>query len=127
MAIRRVLLVDDEPHIREIIGTTLELIGGWEVIVAENGAQAIEVARTHSPDLILLDVMMPDMDGPTTLGNLREDDATKHIPVIFITAKVRQSDIDRFMGMGALGVIAKPFDPMTLTGYIEQLLWNNAA
>lgn len=122
MTIRRVLIIDDEPDLRAITRASLELVAGWDVQTAENGAAGIELARAELPELILLDVMMPDTDGPATFGRLRSDAATAHIPVIFLTAKVQASEIEHLTGLGALGVIGKPFNPMSLPGQIEQLL-----
>ena len=93
---------------------TLELQEGWEVAAAGSGADGIRLARGAAPDAILLDVMMPDMDGPTTLRVLRSMDETKDVPIIFLTAKVQAADRRRYMDLGVSGVIAKPFDPLTL-------------
>lgn len=120
--IRRVLLVDDEQDIRTIGEMSLGAVGGWTVELAESGADAIERAQTAPPDVILLDVMMPRMDGPTTLAHLRECAALEHVPVIFLTAKVQPSDVERYLALGATGVIAKPFDPMTLADEVRRLV-----
>jgi CheY-like chemotaxis protein len=110
----KVLVIDDEEDIREVAGLTLELKEGWEVAAAGSGAEGLKLARDAAPDAILLDVMMPDMDGPTTLGLLRKLPETRSIPVIFLTAKVQAADRRRYLEMGVSGVIAKPFDPLTL-------------
>ena len=111
---QKLLVIDDEEDIREVASLTLELKEGWEVAAAGSGADGIRLARGDKPDAILLDVMMPDMDGPTTLRTLRCLTATKDIPIIFLTAKVQAADRRRYLDMGVNGVIAKPFDPLTL-------------
>jgi DNA-binding response OmpR family regulator len=119
---RRILLIEDEDDIREVAQASLELTRGWEIHAASSGAQGIELARAVKPDAILLDVMMPDLDGPGTFAALRKDDESRHIPIIFLTAKVHSSERSRFMELGALGVLAKPFDPMTLGDEMAALL-----
>jgi len=119
------LVVDDEDDIREVAGLSLDLTEGWTILTAKGGAAGMELAASSHPDAILLDVMMPDWDGPTTLRALQGRDATESIPVIFLTAKVQESDRQRFMQMGVRGIIAKPFDPLTLGQQIKTLLsWN---
>ena len=127
LAIETVLLVDDEPDIRRIAQISLEAVGLWKALVAESGALALSLAAAGRPDVILLDVMMPGMDGPTTLVRLRGDAATAAIPVIFMTANAQRHEIDRYLRMGAAGVITKPFDPMTLPEQIEEILSRVAA
>lgn len=119
---RRILVIDDEPDIRLVVKTSLEVVGGWAVMVAETGPQGVETAKTTPPDAILLDVMMPGEDGPRTLARLQTQVETRDIPVIFLTAKVQQAEITRLQSLGAKGVLAKPFDPMTLPSQLEQLL-----
>ena len=109
----RILYVDDEPDIREVACLSLALDPEIEVRSCESGADAIAEAQSWRPDLILLDVMMPGLDGPGTLQALRETDAAS-IPVVFITARTQAREIEHFKSLGAAGVIAKPFDPMTL-------------
>jgi CheY-like chemotaxis protein len=116
------LIVDDEDDIREVARMSLELIGGWTVSVAECGADAIERARALGPDVILLDVMMPDLDGVATLQILTDDPATSHIPVIFLTAKAQVGERRRLEEVGARGLIGKPFDPMSLAQEVEAIL-----
>ncbi len=99
----------------------LESIGGFSVEVANSGLEALEVLKNHTPDLMLLDVMMPGMDGPTTFGEVRKIDHLKDVPIIFMTAKVMESDKEQYKSLGAAGVIAKPFDPMTLADQIRSL------
>ncbi len=120
MVIRKVLLVDDEPDIRKVAKLTLERIGGWEVVVATSGAEAVATAARELPDVILLDVMMPDMDGPTTLAALRAQPATATIPVIFMTAKVQASERASYANLD-IGVIAKPFEPRALPDLVRRL------
>lgn len=117
----RILYVEDEPDIRAVAKLALEAIGGFTVQVASSGQEALDMAPSFVPDLILLDVMMPGMDGPTTLKSLRQIAALATIPVIFMTAKVQPQEVAAYREMGALGVIAKPFDPMTLAESIQQI------
>ena len=119
---KRLLVIDDEEDIRDVATLALELTGGWEIAAADSGRRGLAAARDVRPDAILLDVMMPDMDGPSTLAALRTDDATRDIPVIFLTAKVQSADRRRFEELGVRGVIAKPFDPMTLATRVAELL-----
>lgn len=127
MAVPRVLVVDDDDSIREITQIALEVVGGWEVYAADGGVAALALAREHHPDAVLLDVMMPDMDGPTTFGHLRADAATEDIPVILLTAKVQLGDRQAWSDIDVAGVIAKPFDPMTLHAQVSELLgWTSA-
>jgi CheY-like chemotaxis protein len=108
MIIEKVLVVDDDEDIRLLSELALRRIGGWEVAVASSGEEALERAREQKPDVILLDVMMPRIDGPTTLAMLREEPSTANVPVIFLTAKVQQREVDRYRALGARGVIRKP-------------------
>ncbi|QDE93786.1 hypothetical protein BHS06_35075 [Myxococcus xanthus] len=120
--LRKVMLVDDEDDIRTIGNLSLSRVGGWQTVLAASGAEALEKARTEKPDLILLDVMMPGMDGPTTFGRLRAEESTAHTPIIFMTAKIQKQEVARYLELGALGVIGKPFDPMTLPQEIRKLV-----
>lgn len=123
---RKLLIVDDEDDIREVAQLSLEMVAGWEVVTASSGALGIQAAEAERPDGILLDVMMPGMDGPATFGALRDNPATAGIPVILLTAKVQAADRRRFEELGVAGVLSKPFDPMTLAGEISALLgWND--
>ena len=122
MQLERVLLVDDEPDIRRIGPVRLQAVGKLLVTLASSGAEALELARLHRPDAILLDVMMPEMDGPACLASLKSSEETRHIPVLFMTAKVQNQEIDRYLALGAVGVIRKPFDPMTLAQDLRALL-----
>jgi two-component system, OmpR family, alkaline phosphatase synthesis response regulator PhoP len=119
---RYLLIVDDEDDIREIACLSLEMTEGWRIAVAPSSMIGVDVARSTHPDAILLDVMMPEMDGPSGLRELRKHASTKEIPVIFLTAKVQEADLRRFLALGVKGVIAKPFDPMTLGRQIREVL-----
>ena len=119
---KRVLLIDDEDHIREVAQLSLETVGGWDVMEAGSGVEGLEVATRELPDGILLDVMMPDMDGPTTFAKLKADDVTRGIPVIFLTASVQPADRSRLAALGAAGVLSKPFNPLSLPQEVAQLL-----
>ena len=116
------LLVDDEDDIRTIGNLSLSRVGGWQTVLASSGAEALEKAAAEKPDLILLDVMMPGMDGPTTFGRLRAQEATAHTPIIFMTAKIQKQEVARYLELGAVGVIGKPFNPLTLPADIKKLL-----
>ena len=120
--IRKVMLVDDEPDIRRIAQISLQHLGQWQVVVAASGREALEQARREAPDVILLDVMMPEMNGPQTLHELRSDPSLEDTPVIFMTAKTRHDDLAHYVSIGAAGVIAKPFNPVNLAGDIRRIL-----
>jgi CheY-like chemotaxis protein len=123
MAARRVLVVDDDESIREITQLSMEAVGGHEVQTASSGLEALEVALKDPPDAILLDVMMPELDGPSTVLRLRDDPRTRDIDVVLLTAKVQPSDRVRYRSLpGVAGVIPKPFDPMTLPAQVAELL-----
>ncbi len=122
MSDKRVLVIDDEDDIREIAQDSLEMLGGYQVSTASSGTQGLADARVQQPDAILLDMMMPDMDGSATFKGLQEDPATRGIPVILLTAKVQASDRLRFATLGVAGVIAKPFDPISLPSQVAQVL-----
>lgn len=119
---RRILIVDDEDDIREIATISLEATEGWTIVSASSCSEGVALARSSPPDAILMDVMMPGKDGPAGLAELRSDPVSSHIPVIFLTAKVGEGDLRRLLDLGAQGVIAKPFDPMTLGRQIRDLL-----
>jgi two-component system, OmpR family, response regulator len=110
--LRTVLYVDDEPDIREIVQLALGLVESLDVHVCESGERALRVLPDITPDLVLLDVMMPGTDGPTTLQRMRADPRFANIPVVFVTAKAMPAEVARFRELGAAAVIAKPFDPM---------------
>ncbi len=119
---RKVLIIDDEDDIREVAALSLESVAGWEVVTASSGSQGIARAAEQQPDAILLDVMMPVMDGPTTFRELRNNPATAKIPVLLLTAKVQSSDQRRFADLGVEAVLFKPFDPLTLSSQIADVL-----
>jgi CheY-like chemotaxis protein len=123
--VHRILIIDDEDDIREVAAMSLESVAGWEVILASSGAQGLVRAAEYLPDAILLDVMMPGMDGPTTFRELRKNPRTARIPVLLLTAKVQSNDQRRFADLGVEAVLFKPFDPMTLSAEISTVLgWN---
>ena len=118
----KVLLVDDEEDIRKIGRLSLEAVGKFQVMMAASANEALSIARSEPLDLILMDMMMPGMDGLSALAELRRDEALKSIPVLFMTAKVQRSEVDHYLSVGAIGVIQKPFDPMTLPGEIKRIM-----
>jgi CheY-like chemotaxis protein len=119
---RTLLLIDDDDDIRESAQLSIEIGAGWTVLCASSGAEGVALARTAHPDAILLDVMMPGMDGAATLAALRDGADTRAIPVVFLTAKSRPADRDRLTGLDVAGVLSKPFDPITLPDQIRALL-----
>jgi CheY-like chemotaxis protein len=119
---KRILVVDDEADIREVAQLALEAVGGYRVTPAASGREALELARADAPDAILLDVMMPDLDGPSTFALLQQDAATQGIPVVLLTAKVQASDRRQLEALGVAAVMAKPFDPMSLAGDVAATL-----
>jgi CheY-like chemotaxis protein len=122
---RRILIIDDEDDIREVAALSLESVAGWEVVTASSGAEGLRVAASELPDAILMDVMMPAMDGPTTFRELQKMPNIAHIPVILLTAKVQGVDQRRFAGLGVSAVLFKPFDPLTLADQMSEALgWN---
>jgi two-component system OmpR family response regulator len=123
--LQRILLVEDDVDIQAVGRLALEAVGGFTVQVCSSGQEALNTASLFAPDLILLDVMMPGMDGVATFTALRQKDATRQIPVVFMTAKVQTHEVEQYKQLGALGVIAKPFDPMTLAQQIREL-WDAA-
>jgi CheY-like chemotaxis protein len=120
--VSRILYVDDEPDLREIAMLALSLDPGLEVRTAAGGAEAIATVADWMPDLVLLDVMMPGMDGPSTLARMRENPRTAGLPVVFITARAQPRDLQLFATLDARGVIAKPFDPMSLAQQAREFL-----
>jgi CheY-like chemotaxis protein len=119
---KHVLVVDDEDYIREVVQVSLEIVGRLKVSTACSGKEGLAKAEIEQPDAILLDAMMPDIDGLTAFRQLQNNPLTRHIPVLFLTAKVRSSDHHTFLTLGAKGVIAKPFDPMRLANQISTAL-----
>ena len=117
----RILYVEDEPDIRMVAQMALQAVGGFTVIACASGQEALDAAPGAAADLLLLDVMMPGMDGPSTLKALRALPATAGTPVIFMTAKVQAAEVAVYKGLGALEVIPKPFDPMELSAQIQRI------
>lgn len=125
MTAKRILVVDNEQYIREVAQICLETVAGWQVMTASSGSEGLTKAEAEQPDAILLDVMMPDMDGLTTFQKLQANSATQHIPVILLTAKVQASDRRRYAELGMIAAIAKPFNPLQLAGQVaEALRWS---
>lgn len=122
MLAKQILVIDDEANLSTVIKVCLEHIGGWQVLMAESGSQGLLLAETELPDAIVLDVMMPDMDGLVLLSALRMNPLTRTIPVIFLTAKVQPISLNQYAQLGVAGIIAKPFDPLQLVDHIAQLL-----
>lgn len=121
MSLERILYVEDEPDIQAVAKLALEMVGGFKVLICSSGTETLERVSGFAPDLILLDVMMPGMDGPSTLQRLRANPATAAIPVVFLTAKVQAAEVLQYQKMGALDAIAKPFDPMTLAANVRTI------
>ena len=116
------LVVDDDEDVRVVTSISLARVGGWTVLEAARGREAIDIAREQQPDAILLDLMMPDMDGITTFGHLQDDPATRDIQVILLTAKSRVGPQQPWDGLAVAGVLSKPFSPMDLPGQVAALL-----
>ncbi|MBP0000552.1 MAG: response regulator [Cyanobacteria bacterium SID2] len=122
---RCILIIDDEEDIREVTQLTLELEGGWDVLTASSGMEGIALAERERPDAILLDVMMPDMDGIATIGGLKDNPQTRSIPVLFLTAKGQSDALEEWLELGVTATISKPFNPLQLVSQIRQILrWN---
>lgn len=118
----RVLVVDDDDSVREVTVIALEMVGGWEVIAASGGVEALALADEHVPDAIVLDLMMPDMNGVTTFERLQLQERTRGIPVILLTAKAQVGHQQPWDDIGVAGVISKPFNPMTLADEVAAML-----
>lgn len=123
--LKRIMVVEDEPDIREIAKMALAELGGFEVTVCDSGQKAIENLKVAKPQLIILDVMMPDMDGPTTFERIKQMTRGIKLPVVFMTARVQPHEIKEYKESGAIGIISKPFNPTTLASEINDL-WNKA-
>jgi CheY-like chemotaxis protein len=119
---RRILVVDDDDAMRQAAALSLHMMAGWDVVEAYCGAQAIESATQHQPDAILLDVVMPAMDGPTMLAKLRASRATSHIPIVLFTAKVQAVRDGSLSHLPVAGIVLKPFDPLRLAGQVADAL-----
>jgi len=119
--LQKILYVEDEPDIQAIAEMSLQVVGGFDVALCSSGDEALEKAEGIAPDLILLDVMMPGMDGPTTLMKLREIEALNDVPIVFMTAKAMTAEIAELKELGAVDVIPKPFDPMSLPDQVRAI------
>jgi DNA-binding response OmpR family regulator len=117
--LKKILLVEDEDSIRTIAEMSLGMVGGFEVRACASGAAALEAVDAFEPDLMLFDVMMPGMDGPALLAAMRQRQAPAAVPVIFFTARTQREDVEALVALGALEVIAKPFDPMQLADLVK--------
>ena len=122
MTDKNILLIDDEETIQEVVQVGIGIEAGWQVAIASSGLEGINLAQDQQPDVILLDVMMPDMDGIDTLSQLKTNDKTCAIPVIFLTAKAQAEEKNQFQSLGVVDVITKPFNSMTLASQIAQIL-----
>lgn len=120
-SLERIMMVEDEPDIQAVAQLALEVVGGFQVSVCSSGFEALARVDEFMPDLILLDVMMPEMDGPTTLKALRQHTYAQSIPIVFMTAKVQPAEVAEYKALGAADVIAKPFDPMTLADNVRTI------
>lgn len=126
MPLKKVMYIEDEPDIQAIAKLALETVGGLQVKICSSGKEALGSVEDYQPDLILLDVMMPNMDGVNTLKALRSRADTMNIPVVFMTAKVQPQEIAEYKALGAIDVIHKPFDPMSLASTLREI-WSNQA
>lgn len=122
--LKKILYAEDEPDVQTIVELTIQTMSDYEIKICNNGKLLLDCVEEYNPDLILLDVMMPEMDGPTTFKNLLSNEKTKDIPVIFITAKAQVHEVGKFKEIGALGVITKPFKMMNLCEEIQEI-WNS--
>ena len=123
--LKRILMIEDDPDIQTVAQFALEVVGGYSVRVCGDGRSALEQFSAFSPDLVLLDVMMPEMDGPAVLEALRANSLMAETPVVFMTAKIQPQEIAHYKDLGAIDVIAKPFDPMTLSESVNKI-WEQA-
>lgn len=121
MELTHIMYVEDEPDIQAVARIALEAVGGFTVHICSSGQEAIQTATAFEPQIILLDMMMPGMDGISTFNELRKIQALQNVPVIFMTAKVQPQEVAHYKSIGALDVIAKPFDPMTLSDMIRTI------
>jgi len=120
-ALERILYAEDEPDIQQVASLALEMVGGFTLKTCNSGLEAVAQIEAFEPQLLLFDVMMPDMDGPTALAKIRELNAYENTPAIFMTAKVQPAEVQKYLDMGAVDVIPKPFDPMTLATQIQEI------
>ncbi|NJL35328.1 MAG: response regulator [Leptolyngbyaceae cyanobacterium RM2_2_4] len=122
MTNKRILIIDDEADIREATKLCLEVAAGWEILTASSGIEGLQTAASEPLDAILLDVMMPDMDGLTTFEKLQANPKTQNIPVILLTAKAQPAEQRQFTQLAVTAVITKPYDPLTIASYIAEVL-----
>ena len=122
MKIDNILMVDDDSYIRKIAEISLRKVGKWNVQLASSGKEALELVQLQNPDVIIMDVSMPELDGPATFARLQANNLTADIPVIFLTGRVLNDEIEEYRKLGVAGVINKPFDPMKLPEEIRRLL-----
>jgi len=126
MSAKRILAIDDDDGVREIVQICLEVAAGWEVLTAASGREGLAIAAAERPDAILLDVMMPGMDGTATFKQLQANPATQDIPTILLTAKAKMSEKQQFLELGVTGTISKPFEAVDLVRQIQALLhWSD--
>lgn len=121
MILNKIMHIEDDPSIQQVAKIALEMVGGFTVQTCSNGYEAIQQFTHFKPDLILLDVMMPGMDGPTTLLQLQQQFDISHTPVIFMTAKVQSNEVAHYKALGAADVVIKPFDPIMLSGQLQKI------
>ena len=119
--LKKILYAEDEPDVQTIVQMVIEAMSDYEIKICGNGKLLLECVDEYKPDLVLLDVMMPEMDGPTTYENLQLNEKTKNIPVIFMTAKAQVHEVQLFKESGVIGVITKPFDPVMLCSEIQKI------
>ncbi|MEO0535954.1 MAG: response regulator [Cyanobacteria bacterium P01_A01_bin.123] len=122
MQSKQILVVDDEESIQKVVSLSLKMEANWDIVTASSGRDGIRQAEIHQPDAILLDVMMPEIDGIATFEALHDNAKTQSIPVILLTAKTRTAEKRLFQKIGVAGVITKPFNPLTLASQIAKLL-----
>ena len=123
--LERILYAEDDPDIQQVALLALEMVGGFTLKTCNSGLEAVTEIDAFKPQLLLFDVMMPNMDGPSALKKIREMDDYKSTPAIFMTAKVQPNEVQEYLDMGAVDVVAKPFDPMTLAEQIQDI-WTKA-
>lgn len=125
-ALQHILCIDDETDILEVARMCLETVGGYQVSICSSGAEAVAKVDGIKPDLIMIDVMMPGMDGPATMIELKKNPALAKTPIVFMTARIQPTEIREYLVMGASAVLPKPFDPMTLSSQIQEI-WDKHA
>jgi len=123
--LKKILYAEDEPDVQTVVELTIQTMSDYDIKVCDNGKILLDCVEEYNPDLILLDVMMPEMDGPTTFKNLQENEKTKNIPIIFMTAKAQSHEVENLKNSGAIGIITKPFDPLQLCSDLEKIWGKN--